>query len=125
LNLATYRYCVFHGSNASAWLTDILSVNGFDETFSYGSDDREFGVRLRNLGIRSRWLKYSLCQLHLAHPARRDAGQLRANRRRFRRLFFSGVTRVEPGIDTAEQRARLGSDVSMASSRLSLHASVR
>jgi hypothetical protein len=109
LNLATYRYCVFRGSNASAWVSDINSVNGFDETFSYGSDDREFGVRLRNAGVASKWLKYSLCQLHLKHPENRDAHQLRRNRQRFRKLFFSGGTRVEPGIDTAvmrfEQRA--------------------
>ncbi len=109
LNLATYRYCVFHGSNASAWLSDILAVNGFDETFSYGSDDRELGVRLRNAGVASKWLKYSLCQLHLGHPANRDAQQLRDNRQRFRQLFFSGTTRIEPGMDTAvirfDQRA--------------------
>jgi glycosyltransferase involved in cell wall biosynthesis len=104
LNFVTYRYCVFRGSNASAWLSDILAVNGFDETFSYGSDDREIGVRLRNAGVSSRWLKYSLCQLHLGHPAPRNDAQLRANRQRFRKLFFSGVTRVEPGIDSAVVR---------------------
>jgi glycosyltransferase involved in cell wall biosynthesis len=105
LNLATYRYCVFHGSNASAWLSDILSINGFDETFKYGSDDREFGVRLRNAGVRSRWLKHSLVQLHLGHPRRYCREQRQENRRRLRRLFFSGTTRIDEGIDTAVARA--------------------
>ncbi len=106
LNLVTYRYCVFHGSNASAWLSDILAVNGFDETFQYGSDDREFGVRLRNAGVASKWLKHSLIQLHLGHPKGYDSQQSRENRWRFRKLFFSGVTRVEPGIDSAVARSR-------------------
>jgi glycosyltransferase involved in cell wall biosynthesis len=104
LNLVTYRYCVFRGSNASAWLTDILSVNGFDETFKYGSDDREFGARLRNAGVAFKWLKYSLVQLHLGHKKGYDPQQRHENRRRFRKLFFSGKTRIEPGIDSAVAR---------------------
>jgi glycosyltransferase involved in cell wall biosynthesis len=104
LNFATYRYCVFHGSNASAWLSDILTVNGFDETFGYGSDDREFGVRLRNAGVASKWMKYSLCQLHMGHPKSYGRRQLQENRQRFRRLFFSGTARIESGIDDAIAR---------------------
>lgn len=105
LDLLTYRYAVFHGSNASAWTRDILRVNGFNESCSYGSDDREFGARLHNAGVKSRWLKYSLCQLHLAHPGSADAAQLRQNRARLRRTFSSGLIRTDPGIDTALPRA--------------------
>ncbi len=117
LNLATYRHCVFHGSNASAWLSDILIVNGFDETFEYGSDDRELGARLRNAGVGSKWLKYSLCQLHLGHPKAYERRQLQENRKRLRRLFFSGTARIESGIDNAIarfQRRNAGTSAAIA-----------
>ena len=32
LNLISYRHCVFHGCNASAWHKDLVLVNGFDES---------------------------------------------------------------------------------------------
>ncbi|MFM9057867.1 MAG: glycosyltransferase [Planctomycetaceae bacterium] len=105
LNLLTWRYCTLRGSNFSAWMDDIRAVNGFDEAFGYGSDDREFGVRLRNAGVASRWLKYSLVQLHLNHrQGWVDPQAARLQRRKFRRLFLTGATRVEPGIDTAVAR---------------------
>lgn len=105
LNLLTYRYCTLRGSNFSAWMDDIRGVNGFDEAFGYGSDDREFGVRLRNSGVASRWLKYSLVQFHLNHrQGWVDPAAARRQRWKFRRLFLTGATRVEPGIDTAIER---------------------
>jgi glycosyltransferase involved in cell wall biosynthesis len=105
LNLISYRYCTLRGSNFSAWMDDIRAVNGFDESFGYGSDDREFGVRLRNLGVASRWLKFSLVQLHLDHRSGwPDPAVIRRQRRKFRRLFLTGATRVEPGLDTSIER---------------------
>ena len=101
LNVLTWRYCTLRGSNASAWRSDLLAVNGFDETFSYGSEDRELGVRLRNAGVSSRWLKYSLVQLHLGHPrGAHDPQRIRQQRQRFRARFFTGVSRIESGVDT-------------------------
>lgn len=105
LNIATYRYCTLRGSNFSLWKEDFLTINGFDESFGYGSDDRELGVRLRNAGVASRWLKYSLVQLHLAHgrgPV--DKARMHRQRWRFRRLFLTGQVRCEPGVDTAVAR---------------------
>lgn len=107
LNLATHRPCTLRGSNFSAWRRDLLRVNGCDEEFGYGSEDRELGVRLRNAGVSSRWLKFSLVQLHLGHPRRPDAARMRRQRWRFRMLFLSGATRVEPGIDTAVARGQV------------------
>lgn len=105
LNLLTWRYGVFHGCNASAWRKDLLRVNGFNESFGYGYEDRELGARLNNAGCRSRWLKYSLCQSHLDHPASGvGRSQIEANRRRFHKVRFSRTTRTEPGIDTALYR---------------------
>jgi len=106
LNVATYRYCTLRGSNFSLWKDDFLAVNGCDESFGYGSDDRELGVRLRNAGVASRWLKYSLVQLHLAHPRGwADKTRMARQRWRFRRLFLSGQVRCEMGVDTVVARS--------------------
>ena len=105
LNLLTRRYCVLMGGNFSAWRDDLCAVNGFDESFLYGKEDRECGVRLRNSGVASRWLKYSLILLHLNHPKTPvDLDCYHEQRRRLRRLWFNGATWVEPGIDTAISR---------------------
>jgi len=105
LNRLTARRCVLRGSNFSAWRRDLLAVNGFDESFVYGKEDRELGLRLRNAGVASRWLKYSLVQFHLDHARGWvDLDRYREQRRRLRGLRWNGVTRVEPGIDTAIRR---------------------
>lgn len=106
LNLVSWRPCVLMGGNFSLWRSDVIAVNGFDESFVYGKEDRELGVRLRNAGIASRWLKYSLIVLHLDHPRSWvDLDRYREQRRRLRRLWFSGTTWITPGIDTAQARA--------------------
>jgi glycosyltransferase involved in cell wall biosynthesis len=101
MNKLTWRHCVFSGSNAAAWRTDLLSVNGFDEDFpGYGSEDRDMGVRLKNLGVKSQYLKYSLVQIHLDHPkAHFDRAISDRNRRVFRRRKWDGTTRVAFGIE--------------------------
>lgn len=67
LNRVTPVKCNFKGSNASAWRKDILAVNGFDERMQWGGLDREFGVRLINLGIRPKHVRYNAICLHLDH----------------------------------------------------------
>ena len=49
------------------WKKDFLKVNGFDERMQYGGEDREFGERLYNLGIKSKQIRYSAICLHLDH----------------------------------------------------------
>lgn len=67
LNTFTPTKATFDGMNASAWKTDILKVNGFDERMQYGGEDREIGERLMNLGIKPLQARYSLICLHLYH----------------------------------------------------------
>ena len=100
MNRLTWRYCVFSGSNAAAWREDLIRVNGFDEDFpGYGSEDRDIGVRLKNSGIKSQYLKYSLMQLHLDHPKTHfDPEVSRRNREVFRRRKWDGTTRIPDGI---------------------------
>lgn len=103
-NVLTIRHCVFHGSNSSVWRDDLVKINGFDEQFRWGSDDRDVGARLRNSGVWSRFAKYSLIQLHLGHGRPwADPATIKANRRVFKRRLWllDRTTRVAPGIAEA------------------------
>lgn len=64
LSLAPDRWL---GSNASAFRNALKKVNGFDETLSYGAEDKELGVRLENAGIKPFSIRYSAPVLHLDH----------------------------------------------------------
>ena len=57
----------FTGGNSSAWKRDILSVGGFDNRMTWGSEDKELGVRLLNSGVGARHVRYSAKILHLFH----------------------------------------------------------
>lgn len=81
LNRLTPTRCNLKGSNASAWLKDILSVNGFDERMPWGGEDREFGVRLLNSGVKARHVRYNAICIHLDHARGYvDPAQVAANR---------------------------------------------
>lgn len=67
LNRLTPTACNLKGSNASAWLSDILAVNGFDERMPWGGEDREFGVRLINKGIKPKHVRFNAICVHLDH----------------------------------------------------------
>src|SRR5690625_5015869 len=57
----------WNGHNASTWKDIVLAVNGFDERMQYGGQDREFGERLVNMGIKPVQIRYSAICLHLDH----------------------------------------------------------
>lgn len=67
LNHLTPTKATWNGGNASAWKKDVLAVNGFNESMRYGAEDREFGTRLENAGLRSVQIRYSAVCLHLDH----------------------------------------------------------
>lgn len=67
LNRFTPTACNFKGSNGSAWLSDILTINGFDERMPWGGLDREFGVRLINAGVIPKHVRYNAIVIHLDH----------------------------------------------------------
>ena len=67
LNTFTPTKATFDGMNVSVWKKDALAVNGFDERMKYGGEDREFGERLMNNGIKFIQARYSLVCLHLHH----------------------------------------------------------
>lgn len=68
LDIITTAKPTFNNCNSSAWKTDLLAVNGYDERMQYGGSDREIGERLRNLGIVGKQIRHRAIVLHLDHP---------------------------------------------------------
>ncbi|MDR0420689.1 MAG: glycosyltransferase family 2 protein [Prevotellaceae bacterium] len=67
MNFITPTKATWNGGNSSIWKNDIVAVNGFNENMRYGGEDREFGERLFNFGIKSKQIRYSAICLHLDH----------------------------------------------------------
>ena len=65
LNLFTPARASWNGGNSSTWKEYILASNGFDERMRYGGQDREFGERLVNRGIKGKQLRFSAVCVHL------------------------------------------------------------
>ena len=66
-NWLTTTSATWNGYGSACWRDDALFVNGFNEAMKYGGEDREFGERLMNAGIRAKQCRYSLTYLHLDH----------------------------------------------------------
>ncbi len=80
-DFVTPTKATWNGHNASAWRSDVEAANGFDERMKYGGEDREFGERLVNAGIRPRQVRHRAIVVHLWHErgyVRQD--EIRANR---------------------------------------------
>jgi hypothetical protein len=88
------------GANASLFRADALKVNGYDESIKYGGGDKEFGIRLRNAGIRGRHLRYTAPLVHLDHPrGYRDEAKVRRYRALIGEVRRSGRAWTEDGIE--------------------------
>lgn len=99
-NALTPTRCRFKGSNGSAWKKDVLAVNGFDETMAYGGEDREFGVRLVNMGTKPKHVRYNAIVVHLDHGRGYvDPAVVEANRRHRIKTARAGIVRTENGIE--------------------------
>ena len=56
------------GANLSFWKEDVIRINGFNEDFvGWGREDSEFAVRMKNLGIVRKHLKFAGFGYHLYH----------------------------------------------------------
>ncbi len=67
MNAITPTKASWNGGNASTWRQYIIDANGFDTRMRYGAEDREFGQRLENKGIKGIQLRYGLPLMHLWH----------------------------------------------------------
>lgn len=87
------------GGNSGTYRTNILKVNGFDETMAYGGEDKEFGIRLSNAGIEGVTLRYSAPLYHLDHPRSYvDPVVQRRNREMIAAARETGKTWTENGL---------------------------
>lgn len=99
-NALTPTACNFKGSNGSAWLKDILAVNGFDERMPWGGLDREFGVRLTNIGVKPKHVRYNAIVIHLDHKrGYKDPELVAANKALRVDSEKLGITRTTHGIE--------------------------
>lgn len=85
INALTPTRASWNGHNASTWAELVRRVNGFDERLHYGGEDREFGERLVNAGVRSRQIRYHAICVHLDHRRSYVRPELVARNREIRR----------------------------------------
>jgi hypothetical protein len=63
------------GCNAGVWMTDMIEINGFNNTIEgWGYEDSELEYRLVAAGSRPKAMRGRGIQFHLHHPVRPDAG---------------------------------------------------
>lgn len=101
LNFITTTKPSWNGHNASGWKKDIVAINGFNQDMQYGGEDREFGERLNNFGIKSKQIRYSAICVHLDHERgyANDASKIKnLSIRQFNKKHH--VTTIRNGIDT-------------------------
>jgi len=99
MNRTTTANASWNGCNSSGWKSDILRVNGFNETLCYGGEDRELGERLLNMHIKGRQIRYSAICVHLDHDRPyKDLSIVKRNKERRKKIQLSGLTLTPEGI---------------------------
>ncbi|MDG2372489.1 MAG: glycosyltransferase family 2 protein [Flavobacteriaceae bacterium] len=64
----------FRGCNTSFWRKDFISVNGYDNEFKgWGREDSDLMIRLHNLGIKGKRVKFSAIVYHLDHDQKDES----------------------------------------------------
>ena len=98
----------WNGHNASTWKEHVLATNGFDERMQYGGQDREFGERLENMGIRGKRIRFRAACVHLDHPRGYDRPESIAKNKAIRAVTRSNkVTRTPYGIEQETTAAKM------------------
>lgn len=101
LDALTITRATWNGHSSSTWKQHVLATNGFDERMQYGGQDREFGERLMNMGIKTRQVRYRCSCVHLDHGRGYARPESIARNREIRRhTRRHRVTRTEFGIDS-------------------------
>jgi len=106
LDALTITRATWNGHSSSTWKKHALAVNGFDERMQYGGQDREFGERLMNLGIKPRQVRYRCSCVHLDHGRSYARPESIARNKKIRRHTREHrITRTGCGIETDGQQA--------------------
>ena len=85
--------------NLSAWRSDLLRVNGLDESYEgWGLEDSDLVIRLLHAGVKHKSARFAAPVFHLWHPEQDRVG-LAANQRRLHDLLRSTTVRATAGLD--------------------------
>jgi len=86
--------------NFSAWRSDLIAVNGFDESYAgrWGLEDSDLVIRLLHAGIRHKSARYAAPVFHLWHREADKTG-FEENQRLLDELIASRRTRAKVGVD--------------------------
>lgn len=87
------------GCNISAYRTDLLEVNGMDESYTgWGLEDSDLVIRLIRAGICHKSARFSVPLFHLWHQEY-DRSNLEQNRRRLDAVIAATHIRAAQGVD--------------------------
>jgi glycosyltransferase involved in cell wall biosynthesis len=99
MNRRVPREPSWRGGNSSAWAEHMRAVGGFDERFTYGFEDADFGHRLQAFGIHGRSIRYSNPVMHVEHSRPyADPLQLARNRRLYEENRARHLVRTPYGL---------------------------
>lgn len=97
----------WRGENSSTFAEHVFEVGGFDERFTYGLEDADFGHRLQAAGILPCSLRYTAPVLHLEHPRPyAKADEWERNRALFDANRAARMTFTPHGLPRGAVRAR-------------------
>ena len=85
--------------NLSAWRSDLLRVNGLDETYSgWGLEDSDLVIRLLHAGVSHKSARFAAPVFHLWHREN-DRSRLAENQQQLAALLRSDRVRARIGLD--------------------------
>ncbi|MGZ9133263.1 MAG: glycosyltransferase family 2 protein [Nitrospira sp.] len=85
--------------NLSVWRTDLIRVNGLDESYEgWGLEDSDLVIRLLHAGVKHKNARFAATMFHLWHPEQ-DRMRLPANQKRLDDLLRSATVRAAIGLD--------------------------
>ncbi len=91
-----YKYVL--GCNMAFWRSDLVAVNGYDESFSgWGKEDNDISIRLQNKGVKLRFLKFGGIIYHLHHPGA-DTSRMGTNEELLQKSIDGKITFVSKGM---------------------------
>ncbi|MCP4469935.1 MAG: glycosyltransferase [Gammaproteobacteria bacterium] len=104
LDAFTITRATRNGHSSSTWKKHVIATNGFDERMQYGGQDREFGERLVNMGIKPRQVRYRCSCVHLDHGRGYARPESIAKNRAIRKHTREHkITRTDYGIEKATE----------------------
>ena len=103
----------FNGHNVSAWKSDIIRVNGFNEQMKYGGLDREIGERMVHAGVRGKQVRHRAVCVHLYHQRSYATSQSWSHNNAIRTATAQNRLQwTEKGLDQYHQGSDHDSDTS-------------